>query len=68
MEVLGPIAAQKKVDAMQVKSFVALDPTEQPKFGHRSRSRSTGSRRRQSQREEELLCPLSEFPATGKWN
>ena len=65
MELIGPVAAQKKYDAMQSKNFVALDPSETGKVGHRQRSRSTGSRRgRNQEAQENLLCPLDEFPPT----
>ncbi len=67
MELIGPTAAQRKVDAMQSKGFAALDPTEQPKGG-RVRSRSLGSRRGRGHGVETLLCPLNEFPASaGEW-
>ena len=63
MELIGPIAAQKKYDAMQSKNFVALDPKEQGKAGHRARSRSMGSRRgRNQEAKENLLCPFDEHP------
>ena len=63
MELIGPIAAQKKYDAMQSKNFVALDPSEQGKTGHRTRSRSMGSRRGRNQEAKEiLLCPCDEQP------
>lgn len=60
MELIGPIAAQDKVDAMQSKAFVPLDPTEVPKG--RPRSRSMGSRRGRNPTPEVLLCPFKEFP------
>ena len=64
MELIGPIAAQKKVDAMQVKGFQPHDPTEPPKRPYRTRSRSVGTRRGKSlPSQEELLCPFDEFPA-----
>lgn len=66
MEIVGPVSAQKKVDAMATKSFVPLDPTEPPR-SHRSRSRSLTSRKKsggQTVREETLLCPLEDFPTT----
>lgn len=67
MELIGPISAQKKYDAMQSKNFIALDPTDVGKTGHRTRSRSLGSRRGRNQEVQEiLLCPLDEFPARGK--
>lgn len=53
------------MDAMQTKGFQPLDPTEQPKGWGRSRSRSVGSKRGKQKEEEELLCPLEEFPASG---
>ena len=63
MELIGPIAAQKKYDAMQSKNFIALDPTDTGKVGHRARSRSMGSRRGRNQETKEiLLCPLDEHP------
>ena len=63
-ELVGPIAAQKKYDAMQSKTFVALDPSDSGRAGHRARSRSMGSRRGRTQDTQEvLLCPLDEFPA-----
>ena len=65
VELIGPIAAQKKMDAMQTKGFQPLDPTEQPKGWGRSRSRSVGSKRGKQKEEEELLCPVEEFPASG---
>ena len=66
MELIGPIAAQKKYDAMQSKNFVALDPSDTGRAGHRMRSRSMGSRRgRHQDVPEVLLCPLGEFPARG---
>lgn len=66
LELIGPIAAQKKYDAMQSKNFVALDPSDVGKTGHRPRSRSMGSRRGRTQDAQEvLLCPLDEFPARG---
>ena len=66
MELIGPIAAQKKYDAMQSKNFVALDPSDTGRAGHRMRSRSMGSRRgRHQDVQEVLLCPLGEFPARG---
>lgn len=65
-ELIGPIAAQKKYDAMLSKNFVALDPNDVGKVGHRVRSRSMGSRRgRNQEAQENLLCPLDKFPATG---
>jgi len=68
VELIGPIAAQKKMDAMQTKGFQPLDPTEQPKGWGRSRSRSVGSKRGKQKEEEELLCPLEEFPASELMN
>ena len=65
IEIIGPVGAQKKIDAMQSKTFQALDPTEQPRGGHRSRSQSLGSRRGR-QGTGELLCPLEEFPVSGR--
>ena len=65
MELIGPVAAQKKYDAMQSKNFIALDPSETGRVGHRQRSRSTGSKRgRNQETQENLLCPLDEFPPT----
>ena len=64
IEILGPVGAQKKMDAMQSKAFQPLDPTEQLRGGHRSRSQSLGSRRG-GQGNTELLCPLEEFPVSG---
>ena len=66
-EATGPVAAQKKLDAMQVKTFQALDPTEKPKIRSRSRSTGRGSRRgKHHHTEEEPICPLGEYPANGK--
>lgn len=67
MEVIGPVGAQKKLDAIQSKVFQPLDPTEKAK-SHRPRSRSTGNKRgkHHKQGEEELLCPLEEFPPSGE--
>ena len=63
MELIGPIAAQKKYDAIQSKNFLALDPSVQGKAGHRARSRSMGSRRGRNQETKEvLLCPFDEHP------
>lgn len=62
LEVIGPVAAQKKQNAMKVKSFVFLDPMERVK-SHRIRSKSVGKRSREKQ-VEEYLCPIDEFPAT----
>ena len=70
MEVIGPVAAQNKVDAMQGKGFQPLDPTDKGSSGggHRTRSRSTGSRRRRSKTaDEDLLCCLNEFPPAGEF-
>lgn len=66
MEIVGPVSAQKKLDAMATKSFVPLDPTEPPR-SHRTRSRSVTSRKKgagPAVREETLLCPLEDFPTT----
>lgn len=63
MEVLGPVAAQRKLDAMQAKSFQPIDPTDKGKAGLGGKARARKSRHYNSQ--EDLLCPLSEFPATG---
>ena len=62
MEVLGPVAAQQKLDAMQEKNFQCIDPTEKPK----SKGRGKSSRRGKHEDEEDLLCPLSEFPTSGE--
>lgn len=62
MELIGPVAAQNKVDAMQSKTYVPLDPTEAPSSFSRHRSRSVRSR--QDKASEELL-PISQFPVTG---
>ncbi len=62
IELIGPAAAQRKVDAMQSKGFAALDPTEQLRGGARVRSRSLGSRRGRGHGVETLLCPLEDFP------
>lgn len=61
-ELIGPIAAQRKMDAMQTKGFQSLDPTEPPR--HRGRSRSFTSKKGKQQQagEEDLLCPLQDFP------
>ncbi len=60
MELIGPIASQDKLDAMQSKSFVPLDPTEVAKG--RKRSRSLGSRRGRQPVPEVMLCPFDKFP------
>lgn len=65
MELIGPVAAQNKVDAMQNKSFVPLDPTETPTNFSRHRSRSVGNRRGKSDKEaSKPLLPMDKFPAT----
>lgn len=61
MELIGPVAAQNKVDALQSKTFVPLDPTEVPSGFSRSRSRSVGHRRRDKESSQQLL-PMDQFP------
>ena len=64
MELIGPVAAQNKVDAMQVKSFVPLDPTEVPAGFSRQRSRSVSNKRSKTDKElAKPLLPIDEFPA-----
>lgn len=63
MELIGPVAAQDKVDAMQSKTFVPLDPTEAPSGFSRHRSRSVGHRKSQDKAAVEQLLPISQFPA-----
>lgn len=63
MELIGPVAAQNKVDAMQSKTFVPLDPTEAPSGFSRHRSRSMGNRRSQDKGDSAQLLPISQFPA-----
>lgn len=60
MELIGPVSAQNKVDAMQSKTFVPLDPTEAPSGFSRHRSRSVG--RRGSDKAASELLPISQFP------
>lgn len=63
MELIGPIGAQKKIDGMQSKAFVPLDPMEKVKGHTRPRSRSMGSRRGRSDNNAEVqLCSFEEFP------
>lgn len=64
MELIGPVAAQTKVDAMQSKTFVPLDPTEAPSSFSRHRSRSVGHRKGQDKAASEQLLPIAEYPAT----
>ena len=61
MELIGPVAAQNKVDAMQGKTYIPLDPTEAPNAFSRHRSRSVGNRKGHDKAETELL-PISKFP------
>lgn len=63
MELIGPVAAQNKVDAMQSKNFVPLDPAEAPSGFSRHRSRSVGNRRSQDKADSAQLLPISQFPA-----
>ena len=63
MELIGPVSAQNKVDAMQSKTFVPLDPTEVASGFSRQRSRSVGNRKSQHKNPQELL-PLEQFPAS----
>ena len=58
MELIGPVASQNKVDAMQSKSFVCLDPTEPVNNFSRARSRSMGAKRGPKKTVSELLLPL----------
>ena len=64
-EMLGPVAAQKKIDAMQNKSFQPIDPCDRAKSGIRVRGKSFRRSRHESS-EEELLCSLNEFPVSSK--
>lgn len=57
MELIGPVAAQEKVDAMQSKNFVFLDPTELPQIRARSRS-VTGRRGNRKSSSETPLLPV----------
>lgn len=67
MELIGPVAAQMKVDAMQNKTFVPLDPTEQASGHGRGRSRSVSNKRGPRKGSvEELLLPLEAYQASGK--
>ena len=61
-ELIGPVAAQRKVDAMQSKNFIPLDPTELPPT--RIRSRSVVGRRG-PKKGETLLLPVEPDIATG---
>lgn len=63
MELIGPVAAQNKVDALQSKSFVPLDPTEAPSSFSRNRSRSVGHRRGKDKESQQQLLPMDQFPA-----
>jgi hypothetical protein len=61
MELLGPVATQRKVDAMQAKNFQCVLPSTAERGKGRSRARP---RRGREEEEEALLCPFSEFPVT----
>lgn len=63
VELIGPVAAQDKVDAMQSKTFIPLDPTEAPSNFFRHRSRSVGNRSRQEKAASQPLLPITQFPA-----
>lgn len=63
MELIGPVAAQNKVDAMQNKSFVPLDPAEAPSGFSRRRSKSVGRKGRDKEESKQLL-PIDQFPAS----
>lgn len=63
MELIGPVAAQNKLDAMQSKTFLPLDPTQMPSGFPRHRSRSVGNRRSRDKAASEQLLPISQFPA-----
>lgn len=63
MELIGPVAAQNKVDAMQCKTYVPLDPTEAPSGFSRGRSRSVGHKRGKTKGAAQTLLPLEQFPA-----
>ena len=62
MELLGPVAAQLKMDAMQSKNFQCIMPTDKGKVkGHGKKNR-----RGKSDDNETLLCSLAVYPATGE--
>ena len=54
MELLGPVAAQKKLDAIQSKNFQCIIPS--------SEERGRRKARREKEEGEVLLCPLEQFP------
>eukprot|EP00731_Ephydatia_muelleri_P037908 Em0597g3a len=60
MELVGPVAAQRKLDAMRSKSFVHLDPVQKAKKRRYSMLRNSKAK----SVDEDLLCPLDKFPAT----
>ena len=62
MELIGPVAAQNKVDALQNKTFVPLDPTEVPSGFSRNRSRSVGHRKSKDKESTQQLLPMDQFP------
>lgn len=61
MELLGPVAAQKKLDAMQTKNFQCIVPTDKGKI----KSRGKSKRGKHEDEDVNLLCPLERFPAMG---
>lgn len=61
MELLGPIAAQQKLDAMQGKNFQCIIPTDKGKVKGRGKSK----RGKHEDEDVNLLCPLEVFPAMG---
>ena len=62
MDLLGPVATQKKIDAMQTKNFQCIVPTaEQGKGKGRGKFRHP-----KAEEENMLLCSLTEFPPVGE--
>jgi hypothetical protein len=62
MALLGPVAAQKKLDAMQGKNFQYIIPTDKGKVKGRGKSK----RGKHEDEDDNLLCPLDEYPAVGE--
>lgn len=61
MELLGPVAAQRKLDAMQTKNFQCIVPTDKGKGKGRGKPRQG----KHKDDDVNLLCPLERFPAMG---
>ena len=63
MELLGPVATQRKIDAMQAKNFQCILPT-----ADRGKGKGRVKPRRLKEEEEEvLLCSLTEYPPLGEF-